>query len=393
MTLSRRQWLARFGAATTAFAAAGPGLSLARAPTERRLLVVMLRGAADGLALIPPYGEPTYPGLRGPLALPAPGSAGGIERIDGLFGVHPSAPWLAARFRERTALAVHAVATPYRARSHFDGQDVLESGSAGVAGLRSGWLNRTLVAFAPTTADRAVALATNTPLILQGDAPVLTWSPSRLPEQSEDTLQRLAALYAEDAFLADRLEQALEARSIAGAMEGRGRQQLKPTLRRAARFLQQPDGARIAFVDSGGWDTHANQGSVAGQFARHLTQLDAGLAGFASTLGALWKQTAVLVMTEFGRTVRVNGTRGTDHGTGAVALLVGGSVAGGRVLGDWPGLARANLYEGRDLKPTTDLRALIKTVLLDHLGVAEAATESTVFPASAAVRPLESVFI
>lgn len=389
--LSRRHFLM-----SSAVAVLAPGLGLAQADTDRRLLVVLLRGAVDGLALLPPYGDGRYAGLRGALAIDAPGGEAGAVKIDGLFGLHPACDWLAGRFTAGEALAVHAVASPYRERSHFDGQDALENGTATAQGRRDGWLNRALVPLGGGFGDEtAIALGSSLPLILRGGQAVASWAPSRLPGADDDTLARLARLYADDEFLHARLAQAVETQAIAdgaGTMDERRRgnpqAQLKQTLGQAARFLAADDGPRIAVVDAGGWDTHANQGAATGQLANRFRGLDAGLAAFRDGLGALWADTAVLVMTEFGRTVKVNGTRGTDHGTGTAALLVGGAVNGGRVIADWPGLDARSLYQQRDLYPTTDLRALAKGVLIDHLGLDAAYVEREVFPGSERASPL-----
>lgn len=401
--LNRRRLMA--GAVTSALTAAalGPRLSLAKADTERRLLVVVLRGAADGMALVPPLGEPGYAKLRGQLAIPATGSEHGAHRLDGLFGLHPACNWLAERYQAKQALMVHAVASPYRARSHFDGQDALENGTATALGLRDGWLNRALSGTAPQAQkagrESAIALGSTIPLLLRGEQLVANWAPSELPAIGDDTLRRLASRYAEDEFLSERLSRALAAQALAdGAGNGKARviasarKQLVETLGQAARFLSATEGPRIAVVEIGGWDTHANQGAAEGSLANQFASLDDGLRTFQQSLGSVWASTAVLVVTEFGRTVRVNGTSGTDHGTGGVALLIGGGVAGGRVLADWPGLAERALYQGRDLMPTTDLRALSKAVLIEHLRLDAAFVDARVFPDSGRVAPLGGLF-
>ena len=393
--LTRRTLLA----SSLAAAALGPHLSLAAADTDKRLLVVILRGAADGLSFVPPYGDPAYAAMRGQLAIGAPGTTDGAHKIDGLFGLHPAFAWLAKRFDENAALAVHALASPYRERSHFDGQDALENGTATAHGRKDGWLNRALAPLGGGLGDEAaIAIGSTTPLILRGDAAVASWAPSRLPGIDDDTLARLAALYESDEFLHARLAQAMESQAIAAdagtmnaRMRGGAQARFKQTLEQAARFMTADDGPRIAVVDSGGWDTHANQGAGTGGLANRIRGLDDGLAAFHDAMGKTWNDTAVLVMTEFGRTVRVNGTRGTDHGTGTAALLIGGPVRGGRVIADWPGLAENALYQGRDLAPTTDLRALCKTVLVEHLGLDAAYVDAEVFPDSAAAAIIDSL--
>ena len=378
-----------------------PRLVLAQHPGDARLVVVILRGALDGLAAVPPYGEPRYAALRGTLALASPGVTAGALKLDGLFALHPSLVNLHALYTAGELAVVHAAATPYRERSHFDGQMVLENGGTAGGVPRDGWLNRALGNFAAPTHDAAVALAENVPLVLRGDESVTSWSPSRLPDAADDTLERIADLYANDALLSSRLRDALAARDMAGdAAAGaggargagfRGDAQIGALVSAAARFLAADDGPRIAVLEAGGWDTHANQGAEQGQLAARLGGLDGAVATLKRELGAVWSRTALLVVTEFGRTVAVNGTRGTDHGTGGCAFLVGGAVKGGRVIADWPGLAEKDLYQARDLKPTTDLRAVFKGVLRDHLGVAAAALDTHVFPGSAAVAALDGL--
>ena len=389
--VSRRTLLELIGASAATCAA--PRLALAAAQTDARFVLVLLRGAVDGLALAPPYADARYREYRGALALDAPGHApGSMLDLDGHFGLHPAFTEVYARFLQREALIVHAVASPYRERSHFDGQDLLESGARDVGLLRDGWLNRSLAALPGAT---AIALARNAPLVLRGAAPVTSWAPSRLPDADDATLDRLQRLYAGDEFFATRLEQALRSQDIAGGMgesryrRGNEAQQFGELMHSAARFLVAPDGARIAVAEFGGWDTHANQGAADGQLANRFAALDEGLRRLREGLGNSWSDTVVLAVTEFGRTVRVNGTRGTDHGTGAAALMLGGAVAGGRVVTDWPGLGA--LYEDRDLAPTTDLRSLFKSVLIEHLGVPARHIEQDVFPDSARARPLRDL--
>jgi uncharacterized protein (DUF1501 family) len=361
---------------------------------DARFVLVILRGGLDGLAAVPPYGEPQYRSLRGSLALDSPGSDGGALKLDGLFALHPALANLHAMYAARELTVLHAVATPYRERSHFDGQKVLEAGGVTPMTSAGGWLNRALAELANAGVARdAIALAESMPLVLRGDFAVDAWAPSRLPDTDEETLARVQALYAAtDPKLAQRLSDALAARELAGdaganaRMSGRGGGlQVEPLATAAARFLGSADGPRIAVVDVGGWDTHANQGADQGALALRLRGLDTGMQTLKTELGDVWRHTSVLVVTEFGRTVAVNGTHGTDHGTAGCALLAGGAVNGGRVIADWPGLGSRDLHEGRDLRATTDLRAAFKGLLAERFGVPEGALERAVFPGSETV--------
>ncbi|MEJ2127402.1 MAG: DUF1501 domain-containing protein [Woeseiaceae bacterium] len=389
--ISRRDILRAAGAG--AIAGSIPGLAFARADTDARFIFVILRGAADGLALVPPYGDGNYRKVRGELAMPAPGQDGGIYKLDGLFGLHPSLPTVFDEYRRNQALVVHAIASPYRDRSHFDGQDVIENGAADVGVLRNGWLNRAIGPMGGTLGNEvAIAMAQNTPLVLRGDNSVTSWAPSQLPDAEESTIRRLQAMYANDEFFATRLAQALDAQAIAetemgtSQMRRRGNeaQQVKTMAQATARFLNAEDGPRIAVVEAGGWDTHANQGTTTGVLANRLEGLDGGLQTLRDELGDTWSKTIVAVVTEFGRTVAVNGTRGTDHGTGSAAIIVGGAVNGGRVIADWPGLGKSDLYDGRDLQPTTDMRGLFKGILADHFDLPDNLLNTEVFPDSTA---------
>lgn len=396
--VNRRDMLRFAGAA--AISSGIPGLTFARAESDARFVLVVLRGAADGLAVAAPYGDGNYRKLRGELALPAPGDSDGLNKLDGLFGLHPSLPNIYKQYREDQALVFHAVASPYRERSHFDGQDMLENGAGQVGSLRDGWLNRALEPLGGALGNEvAIAMAQNTPLVLRGNNSVTTWAPSQLPDAEESTLLRLQDLYASDEFFATRLAQALDAQAIAdgeagmGQMRSRGNdaEQLRTMMQAAARFLTAEDGPRIAVLEAGGWDTHANQGTTTGSLANRLESLDNGLLTLQSGLKEAWSKTIVAVVTEFGRTVAVNGTRGTDHGTASAAILLGGAVAGGRVVTDWPGLRGADLYQGRDLRPTTDLRSVFKAVLAEHLELPEAHLESVVFPNSRSAPPVQDI--
>lgn len=394
--LNRRDLLKAVG--LTAALNSIPGLAFATSKADARFVLAILRGAVDGLALAAPYGDGNYERVRGELAIPGPGQTSGLLKLDGLFGLHPSLTAIHASFERDQALVIHAAASPYRERSHFDGQDVLENGAARVGGLRDGWLNRALLPIDDKQRD-AIALAQNTPLVLRGDNAVTSWAPSRLPGADDSTLRRLQRLYASDEFFATRLEQALRSQAIASSAtdlesagpRGNEAKQFGELMGAAARFLAAPDGPNIAVVELGGWDTHANQGASSGALANRFRALDAGVGNLQEGLGGAWENTIIAIVTEFGRTVHVNGTRGTDHGTATAALLVGGAVNGGRVIADWPGLADRNLYAGRDLQPTTDIRSVFKGLLEEHLQVSAALLERQVFPGSESARPLRNL--
>jgi uncharacterized protein (DUF1501 family) len=373
---------------------------------DPRLLVVVLRGALDGLAAVAPVGDPDWIALRGDNALRLDGAAPG-QRLDDFFALNPAMPNLYRLYRSSEASIVHAVASPYRERSHFDGQDVLESGLAAPGAADTGWLNRALAAtepvgrIVPAGSDgrggigKAFAVGPITPLVVRGPAPVLSWTPPRLEPAADDTLMRLLDLYRHtDVEMARALEERIGLAAIAraggmdtGQTRPAGAAQVRAYFAEsagsAAKFMAQPDGPRVGALAFDGWDTHANEGAVNGRLAALLGALDGAIAAIETNMGPAWRETVVAVVTEFGRTARINGSDGTDHGTGTIALLAGGAVRGGRVIADWPGLKEADLREKRDLKPTTDLRAVLKGVLRDHLRVPEAALAATVFPDSA----------
>lgn len=391
MRITRRTLLGSLGG--SALWALRPGLAFAQSAGEQRLVVVVLRGALDGLHTVVPAADRDYQAARRELALAPEGDARQqrpLQRLDDTFWLNGELPWLAEAWHRREALFVHATASPYRERSHFDAQNVLETGGLAAFQLRDGWLNRALAALPAAADGRALALAQSVPPLLLGRAPVTSYAPSRLPEVGDDTLTRIGRLYAGDAELAGVWAQALRARGMAtdiGVAAPSGTPVAVPveTATLAARFLVQPQGPRIAVMEIGGWDTHAQQMP---RLAGLLRQLDRSLEALAVGLGEAWRQTAVLAITEFGRTVRANGTGGTDHGTGGLAMLVGGAVRGGRIVADWPGLAAGALHEGRDLRPTTDLRAVIKGVLRDHLGIDRDRLDRQVFPNSERVAAL-----
>jgi uncharacterized protein (DUF1501 family) len=396
LATSRRALL--LGGASFAAWAYLPKFARAADGRDPRLIVVILRGALDGLATVAPVGDPDYAGLHGSIALTSEGPHAAVM-LDSFFALHPAMPEFARMYKEKHAAVIHAVSTPYRDRSHFDGQDVLESGFAGPGRVQSGWLNRALEAL-PKGARvmSGLAIGPTTPLVLRGAAPTVGWAPVALPQADDDTAARLIELYSHrDPALASALSQGLQLDKAAQGDDikpkpgANGPAAMRLVARGAAKLMAADDGPRIAALAFDGWDTHANEGGPVGRLAQLLSGLDGALAEFESGLAARWRDTVVVVATEFGRTARINGTEGTDHGTGTIALLAGGAVNGGRVISDWPGLKPGNLYEGRDLAPTTDLRATLKGVLCDHLGLAERVLAQRVFPDSAQVKPMQEL--
>jgi uncharacterized protein (DUF1501 family) len=366
---SRRQFLG-YSLGMTGSMFLGPRLTLASVDTDRRFVFIIQRGAADGLNIVIPYADPSYSLLRGAIAIDPVES----HRLDGLFALHPALTRIAEFYGKGEALFVHAVASPYRNRSHFDGQKVLETGGTKPNQLRDGWLNR-LLPLLPRSKEEAIAFAPVLPMALRGAVAVNTYSASKLPEPTEDLLMRVAAMYDMDSQLHALWSEAMEVREVAAAIEQRDEAADLGTM--AASFLASESGPRIAMVETNGWDTHAGQ---TGRLKNQLTKLDALIGSLRDRLGDVWDKTTVLVATEFGRTAAANGSGGTDHGTASAAMILGGSVSGGRVVADWPGLKPAQLYEARDLAPTLDLNALIARVTAEGLGLDPELTMKTLFP-------------
>jgi uncharacterized protein (DUF1501 family) len=426
--LSRRQALAgALGLGMTieflgrsAFAAADGAM------TTRKLVVVICRGGMDGLSVSPPVGDPNYAALRGPIAIPGFGQPGGALKLDDTFGLHPALASVHKLALKGEARIAPAVASPDRARSHFEAQDVLENGATAAYGTDSGWLNRALQAMGPGKV-KAISVGTTAPLILRGGVEAASWSPGpgaghdpRLPGILQDlyagdpmlsralasglATQAMAKVAGADATAA--LAQADDASAMApasaspttmtapaeGAAVQTALRQGIPAARKLgatlAGFMIQPGGPQLAAVSLDGFDTHANQGASQGQLATRLAYLDAALDGLADGMGPAWKDTAVVAVTEFGRTAHVNGTAGTDHGTGSTAILLGGALKPGGLVGDWPTLAPAKLFEARDTAPSLDMRALFKGLLAAQYGLDRRILDTAVFPGSAGVAPL-----
>ncbi len=414
---SRRGALAAAGAfglslqflATQSFAASEGGLE------AKKFIFVICRGGMDGLAAPPPVGDPDYAALRGPIALHDE-----ALKLDGTFALHPALAATYALAKAGQARIVPAVATPDRARSHFEAQDVLESGAAQVYGASSGWLNRTVESLGKVRKVSALSVGPTAPLVLRGKAAYASWSPGKVVDGSARLPTLLQDLYKNDPLLGPALARGLATEAMAQeamtnvaqmppaqaavtpaamtqtgapgpaaqAYQRQGRAAAKQLGETLAGFMREPGGPQIAAISLDGFDTHANEGAAQGQLAARLSYLDAVLDGVHQGLGPEWKNTVVAVATEFGRTARVNGTGGTDHGTASTALLLGGALKPGGIVGDWPGLKTSALFENRDLAPTLDMRGLFKGLLAQHLGVERAALDTAVFPESAAAKPV-----
>ena len=354
----------------------------------RKLVVIIQRGACDGLSLAPPIGDPDYHGLRGDIAIPNDKALA----IDSQFGLHPKLVKVHDLVLSGQARIAPAVAIPQRIRSHFEAQDLLETGGAQLYASTTGWLNRTLQAAQPGRTITALSIGAQEPLILRGPVQAQSWSPGgRLNDQTNRVATVLMDLYADDPLLGPALATGLQTEAQADVING-GKPlngaDVQAFANTAARFLIAPGGPSIAVLSLDGFDTHANQGAENGQLAARLSLVDNVIAGLQTGLGDQWKDTVVVMATEFGRTARINGTRGTDHGTASCLVLAGGALKPGGIVGDWPTLQQAKLFENRDLAPTLDVRAVFKGVLIDHLGIDKRRLETTVFPNSGEAKPV-----
>lgn len=397
-SVNRRDWLARNAALA---AGAWAGLSTAATPagsSDARLVVMILRGGLDGLSAVPVPGDPAFSSARGALA----DQGAPMLPLEGPYALHPALVQLHSLFQAGELAIVHATGLPYRERSHFEAQQLLESGGLRPHELGTGWLARAIHGSRGT----AMALQSAVPLMLRGPAEVDTWAPSVLPDPSPDLIGRLEMMYAADPALGAALDRARALRAAgvspapvmasspmlatpaasaaSSASPGQRPGLLTVLAGHAVEFLSRPGGTRVALLEMGGWDTHANQAAPQGVLASNLRALDGALGTLHAGLAAkrLWQRTVVVVVTEFGRQVAINGTQGTDHGTGGMALLAGGAVRGGQVLADWPGLTPKDRFEGRDLRITTDLRSVFRTVLHRHLEVPMARLDDDVLPGS-----------
>jgi uncharacterized protein (DUF1501 family) len=366
-----------------------PSVTFAQAGAGSRFVFILLRGGFDGLAALVPYGDPDYRSLRDGFAF----NESELAVLDDTFGLAPGLSPLKPLWDAGELSVVHAMAIPHRTRSHFDGQAILETGLDRPVGSSDGWLNRLLQAMSGKRTG--IAIAAGMPLSMTGSHQVETWSPTQLGAVDDAFLERLAVLYRADRSLANRFEAALQQQDLVGEEPmARGnnarRGNVAPLMQAAARILRQENGPNIAAMEFSGWDTHANQGLAGGALDRLLGQLANGLVTFRTEMGAAWPNTTVVVMTEFGRTARPNGTRGTDHGTAGAGFVLGTRLSKAQVIADWPGLSQGSLFEKRDLKPTLDTRAVLKSALAGTFDLT-AAQLDRVFPGSASIRPVAGI--
>ena len=378
---SRRAAL-RFGASLGVTFLAAPAFA-ALPQNRRKFVVIICRGAMDGLSVSPPISDPNYAALRGPIAIPADQAL----RLDADFALHPKLAAIHALAQAGQARIAPAVAIPERIRSHFEAQDLLESGGDHLYGTTTGWLTRALAV--QGGAITALSVGAQEPLILRGPVSIQSWSPGgKVTQDMERIATVLMDLYAPDPLLSRAFASGMQTEAMAESFDGD--QLAKVQAQRAAhdfavttaKFLTQDGGPSIAVVSLDGYDTHANQGAVNGQLANHLKNLDDAVDGLHEGLGSAWSETVVIAVTEFGRTARINGTGGTDHGTASTMILAGGALKPGGIVGDWPTLAEAKLFEDRDLAPTLDVRQVFKGILREHVGIEARALDERVFPES-----------
>ncbi|WP_420011280.1 DUF1501 domain-containing protein [Tateyamaria sp.] len=374
--LSRRTFLTRTGLLGCSLAASPliTPVSFAQTPWDTRLVVIILRGGMDGLDAVQPYGDPALRTLRGDLSA---GPQGGAIDLDGYFAMHPALAPLMPIWEAQQLAFVHAVSTPYRdKRSHFDGQDLLEAGTSELVGARDGWLNRMLQAVPGVHAQTAYAIGRGDMQVLQGAAEVANWAPGSELRLSPQAIRLMELVAASDLAMLNALNEA----QLLTEASREGVTQRVPGYVQVAEFAAQQlsKDARIAAFSLNGWDTHSNQGNT---LRPALERLAETLTTLKSKMrGNTWKKTAVIAMTEFGRTARQNGTRGTDHGTGGLMVLAGGAIRGGRVYGDWPGLGDGALYQDRDLMPTGDVRAHTGWIMRGLMGLDQSVIENAIFP-------------
>lgn len=398
--LSRRLFLQGLGGLALT-SALNPSFSFAKARTNKRLAIVILRGGMDGLAAVAPYGDRDYEALRGDLAL----TSEAFLPLDNMFALHNALGPLHDLYKAGDMVVVHAVASPYRNRSHFDAQNVLELGSDEPHTLSSGWLNRVAASINKQDSRLSMAIGQTIPLTLRGDQAAGSWAPSIMPEVGQDYYSLVEKIYARDPLFAKALQEGLEVEEMSAqlfhdqsereskqmARKSRTGQAFITMAESAGKWLSQDDGPRLSTLELGGWDTHAGQGTSGGRMAANLAQFANGIVKMKEQLGPVWSDTIIVAMTEFGRTARPNGNKGTDHGTGGAMFIMGGAVRGGQVIADWPGLDDSSLYQNRDLRPTTDIRSVMKGLIADHYNLPLSILNSTIYPGSFSAKPIKGL--
>lgn len=375
---------------------------LAQTNNRQRLIVVFLRGAVDGLNVVVPHQEVTYYELRPKIAIPRPGEKNGAIDLNGFFGLHPALADVMPLWQNKTLAFVHASGSKDRTRSHFDAQHYMEVGTPGDKSTSEGWMNRLLGNLPKDKPTQAVNIGDTPPRILVGEMPVASLPTGKkstrpLPIDRPPIYQAFDRLYSGNDDLSRAYQEGRQARELLLAdlekeMEDASNGAPPPVgfasdASKLARVMVGDSRTQLGFIGVGAWDTHVNQGSSNGQLANRLKHLGEGIATLVEELGPLYADTAIVVMSEFGRTVKENGNAGTDHGHGNVMWVLGGGIRGGQVLGDWPGLDESELYEGRDLEVTTDFRDAIATVLEGHMGV-KGSQLAQVFPGNSSNRRL-----
>lgn len=350
----------------------------AQTPNSNRLIVIFLRGGVDGLSVVVPYRETAYYEARPRIAIPQPNQPGGVLDLDGRFGLHPALSDLMPLWHQKQLAFVHACGSPDSTRSHFDAQDYMESGTPGIKSTRDGWMNRLLAILAGHNPVQAVNVGATTPRILSGKVPIATLASGRaantpLALDKPEITHAFDRLYNRNDPLSSAYKEAKEARKalmndLDTEMKMANNGAPLPTgfardAQQLARIMVRDPRVELAFMSLGGWDTHVNQGASQGQLARNLQQLGKGLTALQQGLGSAFANTTILVLSEFGRTVKENGNNGTDHGHGNVMWVLGGATRGGHVYGKWSGLSPDQLHDGRDLQITTDFRDVVAGVL------------------------------